>query len=214
MIKLKDDIAKTLKQFPKLTLFEREGGSPSLKGTIEIFNERSEIIDSFEVDIRFTSKFPREYPLVFETGGRFSRDNPELHFFTNESLCLNVIQEEIITTRQGISTIDFINNVLIPNLAWRVCKLEGLTTELKEYRHGLNGVIDSYKEKLNVSSNIQMVKFLGLYLLNKLPERNKPCFCGSTINFKKCHYRYLDYLKQIDSKLIRQHLLDILSDIK
>ncbi len=205
MDKLKKDTALTLERYPKLALTERPGKLPSLTGQIDIVAEDGTVVETFAVRIQYTENFPNAYPLAYEIGGRFPKANSDLHVNSDGTLCLNVEQDEILGTRNGISTIDFIQNVLIPNLAWRVCKLEGLTTDLKEYRHGMEGIVDSYKEKLG-TDNIRLILLLiGKAALNQLPERNERCICGSEKKYKQCHYPAIESIRLINRDILTKH---------
>ncbi len=205
MDKMKKDIAFTLKQYPKLILKERSEKLPSLVGQIDIVDEDGAIIETFNVSIQYTKRFPNAYPLVYETGGRFPKTNPDLHVNSDGTLCLNVEQDEILGTRSGITTIDFIQKVLIPNLAWRVCKLEGLTTELKEHRHGVAGIVDSYKEKLGTDNLSLILLLIGNAALNQLPERNELCLCGSGKKYKHCHCQAIESITLINRDILTRH---------
>lgn len=204
MDKLKKDIALTLEQYPKLALIERPDSPPSLKGQIDIVDDGA-TLETFDVLIQYTEGFPNGYPLTYEIGGRFPRSNRDLHINSDGTLCLNVEQEEALETRNGITTNDFIQKVLIPNLAWRVCKLEGLTTELDEYRHGILGIIDSYKEKLKTDNVRLILVLLGRAALNQIPERNDLCFCGSEKKYKLCHHQAIESLKLIKRDVLIKH---------
>lgn len=204
MDKLKKDIALTLEQYPKLVLMDRSGKLPSLKGRIDIVDDGT-TIETFDVLIQYTETFPNAYPLAYETGGRFPRSSPDLHINSDGTLCLNVEQEEALETRNGITTINFIQKVLIPNLAWRVCRLEGLTIELKEHRHGVLGIIDTYKEKLKTDNVKLILILLGKAASNKLPRRNNICFCGSEKKYKQCHYQAIESLKLLKRDVLFKH---------
>lgn len=205
MDKLKKDATLTLERYPKLALTERPGKLPSLTGQIDIVAEDGSIIETFTLRIQYTENFPNAYPLAYETGGRFLKTNPDLHVNADGTLCLNVEQDEILETRNGITTIDFIQNVLIPNLAWRVCKLEGLTTDLKEHRHGVAGIVDSYKEKLGTDNIKLLLVLIGKAALNQLPDRNEPCLCGSRKKYKQCHYQAIESIRLINRDILTKH---------
>jgi len=211
--KLKKDIALTLEQYPKLALIECSGKPPSLKGQIDIVDDGI-IIETFDVLIQYTDGFPNCYPLTYETGGRFSQSNYDLHINSDGTLCLNVEQEEALETRNGITTNDFIRKVLIPNLAWRLCRLEGLTTELKEYRHGILGIIDRYKEILKTDNVRLILVMLARTVLNQLPERNDLCFCGGQRKYKLCHQQSIESLKLIRRDLLIKHFKAINETLK
>ena len=213
MDKLKKDIALALEQYPKLALIERSGNLPSLKGQIDIIDDDT-TIETFDVLIQYTENFPNGYPLAYETGGRFPRFSPDLHINSDGTLCLNVEQEEALETRNGITTVVFIQKVLIPNLAWRVCRVEGLTTELEEHRHGVSGIIDSYQEKLKTDNVKLILVLLGKAALNQLPERNDMCFCGSEKKYKQCHYQAIESLKLIKREILFKHFKAIKAELE
>ncbi|WP_169705258.1 SEC-C domain-containing protein [Runella slithyformis] len=208
MDKLKKDIALTLEQYPKLELVEYEGKFPCLKGRIDIVNE-GEVLEKFDVIIQYTEDFPYVYPKAYEVSGRFPIGDSGLHINYDGTLCLNVEQDESIQARNGISTLDFIKKVLIPNLAWRICRLEELTSDLQEHRHGVQGIIDSYAEKLRTSDVRKILILIGHAAINDLPDRNDICLCGSEKKYKLCHYTAIESIKLIKRDVLIKHFRDI-----
>ena len=104
----KKDIARTLEQYPNLS-FQNDNQYPYLTGIIEIY-DGSLIVDKFNVSIFFSNKYPFEYPKVYEIGGRFPRNLP-FHIYGKGNFCLDTEVNEFLKTRNGISTIDFINRL-------------------------------------------------------------------------------------------------------
>jgi ubiquitin-protein ligase len=205
----KQDIAHTLEQYPKLS-FHNNGQYPYLTGIIEIYDGET-ILEEFNVSIFFSDKYPFEYPKVYEIRGRFPR-NPIFHIYKTGNFCLDTPVNEFFKTRNGILTIDFINKVLIPNLAWRICKLENIETDLKDFSHGFEGIIETYQELLKTQDLNEILKCFQITLSksNLIPERNNDCFCKSGKKFKNCHSTKIHLLSLLPEHFLKNHFEELL----
>lgn len=196
----------TIKRYPKLVSRIASNGGAVLEGEIDLLDAEKKSVDSFKVKMMYTTKFPYAYPKVCEIGGRFPRDHEDMHINGDGTLCLNSEPGEALDTYRGMDTCVFIEKVLLPNLAWRVCKLENIDVDLKEFSHGALGTLESYTTILNVTDPNLVIRILTAYLNKPLPKRNAPCLCGSNKKFKLCHEQATSKLSYIDKKTLSTHL--------
>jgi len=209
------DIARTIGQYPKLRKstnwhlrLDRSYSLPFLEGWLDIRDPNGQSVDAVQVQLCFTRQFPYCYPKVYEIGGRFAIDKWDiLHVNSNGTLCLDVPQHEIIHTCHGLATNDFISSVLIPNLAWRVHKLDWPNEELQEHRHGLEGLLDEYKLMFNSSSKQVVIQGIELFMANRLLEPDSLCFCGSGKIYRLCHSSAIESLRPLPINLLQSHLI-------
>lgn len=93
----------------------------------------------------------------------------------------------------------------------QVHKLENSEYKGKEYAHGSYGLIEDYKEWLNLDSDEEVIDRLKIITdWIKLP-RNERCFCGSDLKYKKCHL-IKNTFKGIPKEVIKDDLAMILSE--
>lgn len=211
---IKKDIASTLERYPLLTHHVSLRGQDILEGQIDLTDEGQNIVDSFQIRLIYTKKFPYAYPKAVETTTRFSKNQVDLHINGDGTLCLNSEPDEATDTHSGMSTVTFIKNVLLPNLAWRVCKLEKLDVELQEFSHGSQGTLESYKQMLNIPDSKTLLLYLVAYQTHALPSRNVKCICGSQKKFKHCHNLVKNKLALIPDETLARHIAELKSLIK
>lgn len=204
----KKDISDAIKKYPKLSFSWGADNVPNLKGEIDIFYDNGENFVSFGVLIVFPENYPFFYPSVWEIGGMFPKSE-EYHYLSDGALCLDVRQQIAVKSKNGIKTSDFIDAVLIPNLAWRYCLLNKIPFDKKDYKHGLDGIIEHYEEILETNDIYFILACLIAVTANKLPDRNDPCFCGKKSKFKKCHETAIESLSKIPKNLLKKDISEI-----
>lgn len=210
----KKDVSDVLIKYPKLSLLFDDKGLPCLKGDIGIFYDNGENSVWFKVRIEIAQNYPFCYPNVWEIGGMFPKKE-SFHYLDNESLCLDSRPNIILKIQKGIKIIDFIDNILIPNLAWRYCLLEGIPFDKKEYKHGVKGIIQAYKEILQIEDDRVLILCFLSVVNNKIPDRNgRPCICSKDIKYKKCHEALINNLLQIPKPVLMKDFLAIANYLK
>lgn len=209
----KKDISDTLIKYPKLTLSFNNEGDIILKGEIDIFYDNGDSYVAFLVLIKISKKYPFTYPTVWEIGKMFPKEQ-SFHYLDNNALCLDVKQSIAIKAKMGIKIVDFIEKDLIPNLAWRYCVLKDIPFERKEYKHGLEGVIQEYQEILETQDDSFLFKCLCAVALNKLPERNETCLCGNQKKFKNCHETSIQHISKMPINILRSDVTKIYQFLK
>lgn len=209
----KKDISDTLIKYPKLNFSFNNDGNIILRGEIDIFYDNGDNYVSFQVIIEVSKKYPYTYPMVWEIGKMFPKEQ-EFHYLYNAALCLDVKQSIAIKAKKGIKLTDFIAKDLIPNLAWRYCLLNDIPFDKKEYEHGLKGVIQEYQEILGTKDDLLLFKCLRAVELNILPERNELCLCGNQKKFKNCHETSLQHISKIPINTLRSDIAEIFQFLK
>ena len=166
-------------------------------------------MDSFDIRLIYTVNFPFAYPIICETGGRFSKQRGDLHINGDGTMCLNAPQQEKIDCYSGLDTLTFFENILVPNLSWRICVMDNIAFDRMAWGHGMLGIIENYEELLKLKGAKQIKRFLQAYLCKHLPSRNEPCFCSSQEKYKSCHGKYENILMKIGDKMLRQHIAEM-----
>ena len=210
----KKEVSDTLLRYPKLTLLCNSKGLPCLKGIIDIDYNNGENAISFDVLIEFPLNYPFWYPSVWEVGGMFPKEQ-DFHYLDNDALCLDAKQNIFLKSRNGINVSDFIEGVVIPNLAWRYCLLEKIPFEKKEYQHGIEGTIEAYKEILNTDDDRFVMICLYTIVYERLPDRNsRPCICGKNEKYKKCHEALIQNVLTVPMSILQKDTTQIYQFLK
>lgn len=203
---LDHDIRQTIGQFPDLKYRVTSKNQRVLEGQFHINDDEGVKMDSVELKIIYPDSFPYIYPAVIETGGRFSRMHGQMHLNGDGTLCLTSPQQERVDCYSGINTLLFFDQILVPNLSWRICVLENIPFERKEFGHSMDGIIQSYQELLVMKQPASIHEFINRFLNNSLPERNQDCFCGSGKKYKVCHRQFESNLVKIGHDMLNGHL--------
>lgn len=199
------DTASALARYPKLSPRISAVGEDVLEGEIDLTGPDGEVVESYQVKMLYTDNFPRAYPKVYETGGKFQRQRSSMHINGDGTLCLNSEPGEAIDTHRGMDTCSFIEKVLLPNLAWRTYSLEQPADKLAEFSHGIEGTIESYQEILQTDAPRTAIAILDAHISKSLPHRNERCLCGSGKKFKNCHQAQAGKLGAIPVATLETH---------
>jgi hypothetical protein len=203
---LEYDIRQTLGHFLDLKHRVSADGQSIVEGVFPIKDNDFVTIENVEIKMLYPKSFPYGYPLVIETSGRFSTRHNEMHVNGDGTLCLSSPQEEKINCYSGLSTMQFFDQVLVPNLSWRICVLDGIPFERKEFAHSGEGIFQSYQELLSIKSPSILYDFIVRFLNNSLPNRNDPCLCAVKKKYKACHGLFEGTLVEIGNQMLKEHL--------
>lgn len=194
-----EEVEGVIKLYPKLNIVEKSG-IKILSGEIDLFGDREEILDTYQVEIHPSDEYPFMFPLVFETGGKIPI-NIDWHIYESTGrCCVKIPPEEFLICLNGITLSDFFKNELIPYLFNQTFRREN-GYYINERSHGAKGFIEFYGKKLNMSKISDIIKLLAYILYRDEPDRVAQCFCGRNEKYRKCHrdaYRLLSQIKKDD----------------
>ncbi|MDO9529379.1 MAG: SEC-C metal-binding domain-containing protein [Syntrophales bacterium] len=159
------------------------------------YNEIS-IIDEYEVEINIPRNYPDSPPNVKEVGGRISKD---YHVHHNGILCLSSPVEVKKKFFQKKSMVGFVEDLLIPYLYAHSFLQEYGEMPFGELSHGVEGIIEYYKNLFDVDSNYMVVGFLRILADNNY-RGHIPCPCGSHAKLRNCHGNLLLELQRYQNK--------------
>lgn len=196
MYELRKDLDEALKFYPKLRLVEK-GKDLALSGSVDLIHpSEKKLIDTFFVEITYPERFPFQFPKVLETSGKIERvQDRHIHPGTNY-LCFAVNAEELLKCRFGITTLWFLDYVLVPRLAEEYLVNNGGKYS-HEFSHGTLGDLEFYFEKFRTKSPEQVLKYLTILIKGEFPKHFEPCNCGSGQKFKKCHRLVFEEFKSL-----------------
>lgn len=183
---IKIEWEKVKEKYPHLgDLVLTEEGLVS-NGKIEIIDPSGILWRTLKVQIEIPEKYPLTPPVIYEIGGELPHE-PEWHINGDGSCCVGP-NAKIFRLLNSLITIEgWLNIIVMPYFFDQVHKLEKGVYKGKEYAHGSYGLIEDYKDWWKLEHDKEVIEKLKLITnWNKYP-RNKSCYCGSGIKFKKCH---------------------------
>jgi hypothetical protein len=198
-------LSDVLQYYPNL-IVKTNDNKQYIKGILDIPNSKGNIVNSYLIEIRWKKMFPYRFPELYEFGTIPCGD--DWHKYEDNSCCITVEPEEIITCKNGITVLSFIRRQVIPYLANQSYKL--ITGVYKdEFPHGIEGYRMFYAELMKTADSrkwIQYADFAFNGMAGKL-ERNKPCFCGSGVKYKRCHDKVFEKIRLIGKESVKQHFI-------
>jgi hypothetical protein len=197
----KADIATAIMEYPLLQPYQNNGDK-HLQGWIEVVDNKSGIlIDEYEIDLYYPEEYPFCFPKVIEKSRKIPREVDRHTMPKSTELCLAVNPEERLVCRNGITTLWFLDNVLVPRLAEEYAVSKG-HKYLKEYSHGSDGIWEYFMKQFETDNTALVLNFIEGMAFYKLPKGFEPCICGSGKKFKKCHRNIVFLLNNLGSKYL------------
>lgn len=199
------DFSLCREKYPRLEILWVDN-QKFVSGFIPAINpETKKYIAIFSIKMLIPEEFPFCFPIVWDKGGIFP-ETADYHFNSDGTFCLDVKQNEIIKTKNGLSLQNFIDYVLIPNLMWRYCHLKGIPFAKNEWSHNFQGTEEFYLYYLDEKKIAHVIYTLGLYLGYYTFNRNDICFCKKSLKrrFKHCHEKKAQKLNLIGREQVLQ----------
>lgn len=191
---IKDDIALMRERFPKLKLLNDDGKPPSFAGVLDVCDEQGNWYGSFNIRVNAVVNYPYGVPRMFETGGQIERI-ADRHVNGDGSNCVAIDHVLLYRAARGLTMSAYMQEYAWPYFANQLYFKEKGVYAAGEYAHGFAGVVQFYKESMNIRDPACATILLLSILNRKLPRRNDPCFCGSAKKYKHCHLKAAEYLQ-------------------
>lgn len=187
-----------------------QDGNMILRGVIPIIDMDGKYWEDYEVEIHCSPYFPKQFPLLFETGGKIPRIGDWHVYEDTGSCCVKIIPEELLRCKKGITVIEYIREEVIPYLFNQTHRrIEGYYVN-GEYSHGTKGIFEYYSQLLGTGNNVkQLLQFMHFIATHERPQRTSSCFCGKKAKFRHCHRNAFDKLKLLGNDFIREQYTDI-----
>jgi hypothetical protein len=179
--------------YPEMTLEPAGNEGIRLTGSFRFSASCAEaatvLEDQFQIAIHVPRFFPREIPVVFETGGRIPR-SPEFHVNSDGSLCLGSPVRLLAIVAGSPSILGFVDRTLVPFLfAASKSLTSGRSFPFGELPHGASGALADYQEMFGLATAPQAKKALEALSLKKRLANKRPCPCGCGRRLGKCRLR-------------------------
>ena len=175
-----------------LNLEDLGDGSFSIKGvlrSLEAYKGIEEELE-FSLEILVPSDYPDIAPTVKETGGRIPRTIEHHVSEKDGTLCLETRIGVAERFRKKPDLVGFVQNLVV-HFLFRFVRIEKkMPDPFGEWRHGVDGLIDDYAKRLDLSDISIAYNFL-FHLASRASLRNGRCLCGSGKLLRRCHKELL-----------------------
>ncbi|WP_288954512.1 hypothetical protein [uncultured Polaribacter sp.] len=166
--------------------------------------------DSYEVLIDLNS-YPRIFPTVYETGGRIPVKMDRHVYPDSGSCCFTTRAKSQVLLKTVVkSLLDFIDEILIRYLENNSYYELNNHYYSEEYSHGKLGIIEAYKDILQIDDPIKVAKTLIKAVKSKKMVIHQNCYCDSGRRLRKClkgkHLSNLRKLYMVDKDILKQDL--------
>lgn len=180
--------------YPEMTLRPTGNGGTRLSGLFRFSascpGEATTIADQFRIAIEVPRGFPRDIPIVFETGGRIPR-SPEFHVNADGSLCLGSPVRLLTIAAAHPTLLGFVDQVLVPFL-FAVSKSlsTGCRFPFGELSHGTPGALADYQALFGLKTAQQVKLAIRALSVRKRIANKHPCPCGCGVRLGRCALRF------------------------
>ncbi len=194
---------------PKLSATISENGV-SVSGTFILSSTVEEIaeqgtIAEYEVCIFFPVSFPNGEPVVFETGNVIPRDHD--YHVNDDGTCCIVIWEALATSTKNVTIQLYFDGPLKNFFLSQHQKALTGKWPFDEERHGKQGLIEAFANRLSCGRNEETVRYLLRVLSRDWPRGHWGCPCGSGRKIRKCCGERLSRLSKEVPKLDARRML-------
>lgn len=155
-----------------------------LNATIQNLNLKND----YNLKIVIDKSFPIKYPKIYstdETLKGFSHINP------NGEFCLGVFIDNYLKLEHNPGLINFFKILVDPFLYSCEFYRRYGAMPFGERPHGVDGIIDFYKEYLGANNDKEFAKLFLFVVKNNKYRGHLPCPCGSGKSTRNCHGNFL-----------------------
>jgi len=199
-----------LQEQPLISIKPSDESSLILEGEFQFTAEYpglSRVTDSYTLSISVPAAFPKDLPVVTETGGRIPQD-PNFHNGTG-TLCLGSPMRLMAKLQAEPTLQKYSERCIIPYL---YAMTKTLTTGEKfvfgELAHNTPGEIDDYKDILGLKSEEHVIQALNCIVQKKRIANKMDCPCGCGLRLGRCRYNQtIKHFREIFPKAwLEKHL--------
>jgi hypothetical protein len=190
-----------------------EEGVAVLQGSYGIVHDGHEI-DRYQLRIALPADYPNDLPIVWETGGRIPRDDIDRHVFpTNGALCVGVPVALWITLGGNFSIDRFLDSPVRTYLIGNGLVEAGQPWPHGHWSHGVNGLLEFYRDHLGITDPVALLQFLASLLDNRV-RGHWSCPCGSATIIRKCHSTSVADLRALPKEILHWSFKAILDHLQ
>lgn len=176
-------------------------------------NDNDGVVDRFAVLITLLPDYPESLPVVRETAGRIPR-HIDRHMLSSGEACVLLPEDRWRSWPKGSSLLSFVSGPLRNFFIGQALVERGGPWPFGEWRHGLDGMRDYYKEVFGTDDLAKVRAYLEC-LAAKKAKAHWDCPCKSGKRLRDCHVSLVRELRErmprSDAVKALQHLEAVLS---
>lgn len=144
----------------------------------------------YKIHLEIPKNYPIELPIVFEAGEKRVNNFPHVNPDSKGTFCLGTELDIRRKMKPDYSLSKYISLIAEFLGTYEYYNKYGIFP-YGDRAHGNLGILETYKEIFNVTTNQQVSNLMQVdKLKNKF--RNKQCPCNSGLKFKNCHWSTLN----------------------
>ena len=182
-----------LREYPSMAIRPSTAAGLRLKGSFRFSADhpsRGPVTDCFSLEIVVPASFPRDLPVVTETGGRIPRPG-DFHVNGDGSLCLGSYLRLLDKISVEPTLLGFASRCLVPYLYAVSLKLtDGGALVFGELPHYGPGMLQDYAQLFSLATMERAHDALILLTEKKRLANKRPCPCGCKLRLGRCRFRY------------------------
>jgi hypothetical protein len=191
-------LAEALAAHSGLVVMPYTGGNVRLAGDLHVNHVAPphwiHIEARYTIELRVPVGFPRQLPVVYETGARIQRD---FHRLQDGALCLGSSVGQRLQLGNNPCVGRFIDRIVIPYLYGHAHFEQVRSLPFGELAHGAAGLEDDVRTLVGLPRAISVSGILWLAGVHRRVANKRPCPCGSGTRLGRCHNALINRTRSI-----------------
>jgi hypothetical protein len=177
-------------------------------GDLDVCDLEANFYNTFRVKIFLNKdKYPYSVPIVEEISKYIDRIDDN-HLDEDGICCLDIEHNLEKNSKKGIHLTSFYREKVYPFFVNFIFKQDTGNYANGEYEHFFDGVVQYYKEELEIEDLQTITKIIYSVASNTIPNRNEMCLCGSSLKIKNCHLTKIIPLKSLSKERLISDLIN------
>ncbi len=192
-------------EYPALHVKREQFHSLLITGTFPVYGACCDVIDRFQVRIELPHSYPKDLPVVKETGGRIPWTD-DRHINPDGTACVMMPEERYRVWPIGSNLRDFLNGPLRNFFLGQLARERGEPWPFGEWSHGDLGFLEFVHNELGTTDRDLVVRFMLVVSQDQMRSRSR-CPCRSGRSIRDCCKAKIIRLRRIIGKSGADRLL-------
>lgn len=152
-----------------------------ITGTYPVLGARREVIDRFQVRIELPRWYPRDLPIVRETGGRIPWTD-DRHINPDGTACVMMPEERYRVWPKGSTLRVYLDGPLRNFFLGQMARDRGEPWPFGEWSHGDLGFLEFVQSELGTTDRDLVIRFMLVISMDQMSFRSQcPCRSGRSV---------------------------------
>ena len=157
-------------------------------------SHNGQVLDRFQIQIKFPLNYPKSLPTVRETAGRIPRILDRHVIPSNGNACLFVEEEWLLEVGREPRFLTFLDGPVRNFFLGQSLVETGQPWPFGERSHGRKGVVETYGEWFGTQDESMVIRYLECLSREGL-KGHWDCPCGSGKRIRQCHFEKIRALR-------------------